>query len=231
MHVRPQLIEISTNGSAARRRSSLPLSQSKGGAVKSASWAVLALTIALLAGCGGDNSAAPTPQAPPTESSTGGVPFDLAFIDAMVPHHRDAIEMANAALERGLTQPELETIAENIRSTQQLEIDEMLRWRQSWYGTPELGPIRPEVLGVAEDEMGMIGMEHSADEISSADDVDGTFAKLMLPHHEGAVAMARAAKERAQHEEIRKLADAIVDAQELEIIALRLHAAADHHTP
>jgi uncharacterized protein (DUF305 family) len=59
-------------------------------------------------------------------------PFDKAFIDAMVPHHESAIEMAQVALEES-ENPKIKELAGNIVSAQQREIDQMLQWRQAWY--------------------------------------------------------------------------------------------------
>lgn len=181
-----------------------------------------ALVVALIAlgavGCGGG--------ADDTVSSAGEVPFDQAFVDAMVPHHRDAIRMAKAAQLRGLREPELQAIARDIVTSQQAEIDRMLDWRERWFGSRTLGPVLPEVLGVD----GELGMQHgSADEIAGAIDVDAKFAELMIPHHEGAIAMAEVARERGEHDEIKALADAIIDAQEREIVILREHASVEHH--
>lgn len=182
--------------------------------------ALLAATAAVAAACGGEKTTS-------GDTTPGAVPFDLAFIDAMVPHHRDAIEMAKAAQARGLTQPDLIDIADDIVVSQQREIDDMLEWREQWFGSRELGPVLPEVLGVPEAEL---GMKHgSADEIAGAIDVDATFAGLMIAHHEGAVAMARVAQERGQHDEIKTLADAIIEAQEREIEILQQHASAEQH--
>lgn len=182
---------------------------------------LLALVLALTA-CGGDgggNAARAT--------SAGAVPFDRAFIDAMVPHHRDAIEMANAAKTRGLSKAELQKSADDIVDSQRREIDQMLAWREEWFGSRDLGPVLPEVLGVAESEL---GMKHgTADEIAGAVDVDAKFAELMIPHHRGAIAMAKVANERGQHEQIKSLADAIIEAQEREIATLEKHAGEVHH--
>ena len=59
-------------------------------------------------------------------------PFDEAFIDAMIPHHQSAIEMARVALENS-DNPQIEELAENIISAQQREIEQMTQWRQQWY--------------------------------------------------------------------------------------------------
>ena len=59
-------------------------------------------------------------------------PFDLAFIDAMIPHHAMAIEAAQMALEQAV-HPELATMAEQIIEDQQKEITELQTWRAAWY--------------------------------------------------------------------------------------------------
>jgi uncharacterized protein (DUF305 family) len=185
---------------------------------------LLAVLVLLPLGCGGGGSSEPAND---ETSASGQVPFDQAFIDAMIPHHREAIEMAEAAKQRGLTQPDLNQIADDIITSQQREIDQMLEWRKQWFGSRTLGPVLPEVLGVPENEL---GMEHgSADEVAGAVDVDATFAQMMIPHHEGAIAMAEAARERAQHQEVKELATAIIDAQEREIGIMEKHASGEHH--
>ena len=59
-------------------------------------------------------------------------PFDEAFIDAMIPHHRSAIEMAQVALENS-DNPKIKELAQNIISAQQREIEQMTQWRLQWY--------------------------------------------------------------------------------------------------
>ncbi len=59
-------------------------------------------------------------------------PFDKAFIDAMIPHHQSAIEMAQVALEKS-DNPKIKELAENIISAQQREIEQMREWRREWY--------------------------------------------------------------------------------------------------
>jgi uncharacterized protein (DUF305 family) len=189
--------------------------------------AVLLAAVAFVAvGCGGDDESA-EPAGEQQTIASGQVPFDRAFIDAMVPHHREAIEMAKAAKSRGLTQSDLRKIANDIIASQQSEIEQMLGWREQWFGSRTLGPILPEALGVPESEL---GMKHgSADEVAGAIDVDQKFAEMMIGHHEGAVAMAEVAAERGQHEDVRDLAAAIIEAQEREIGIMEKHAAGEHH--
>jgi uncharacterized protein (DUF305 family) len=59
-------------------------------------------------------------------------PFEEAFIDAMIPHHQSAIEMAQVALENS-DNPKIKDLAQYIISAQQREIEQMTQWRQQWY--------------------------------------------------------------------------------------------------
>jgi uncharacterized protein (DUF305 family) len=172
-----------------------------------------------LAACGGDEAADTVPR---------GEEFDRAFIDAMVPHHESAIEMARAAKEAGLSQPELVEVADAILATQQGEIDQMKEWRGEWFGSSTIDPDGGEGLGLSRTEMGM-DMEHDVGMLRDSTDIDNDFAQMMIPHHQGAITMAELAKERAEHEELKELADAIIEAQEREIDVMRPHASGEHH--
>jgi uncharacterized protein (DUF305 family) len=59
-------------------------------------------------------------------------PFDQAFIDAMIPHHRSAIEMAKVANQQS-ENPRIKELAGNIMSAQKAEIEQMRRWQEQWY--------------------------------------------------------------------------------------------------
>ena len=59
--------------------------------------------------------------------------FDLRFINAMIPHHEGAVDMAED-LRAKSDRPEMQALADDIISAQQAEIDQMEAWRQSWYG-------------------------------------------------------------------------------------------------
>ena len=168
-----------------------------------------------VAGCGGDGENERAGAEQPTVAPED-VPFDRAFIDAMVPHHEAAIEMAKEAKNARLSEPELNKIADDIIATQQAEIDQMLAWRQQWFGSrkrePEAAAL--EVLGLSPAEA---GMEHSAADLAAADDVNQAFAGMMIGHHTGAIRMAELAKEKADHDELKTLAGEIIAAQQREI--------------
>ena len=59
-------------------------------------------------------------------------PFDKAFIDAMIPHHQSAIEMAQSASEKS-GNPDIQALANDIISAQRREIEQMQSWREEWH--------------------------------------------------------------------------------------------------
>lgn len=156
-----------------------------------------------------------------SSTSSSSIPFDRAFIDAMVPHHRSAIEMVQEAKRAGLSNPEVVRVANDIVRAQQKEIAQMLDWREAWFGSREIDPGGAAELGLSDE---MMGMEHEMGSIETADDVDMAFAEAMIPHHQGAIEMAKLALDRAQHDEITRLAEEIIAAQEREIAILQPYA-------
>jgi uncharacterized protein (DUF305 family) len=56
---------------------------------------------------------------------------------------------------------------------------------------------------------------------SQAAPIDQQFIDMMVPHHQGAVEMAKIARQRAERPEIREMAGAIIAAQDAEIATLK----------
>lgn len=171
-----------------------------------------------LAGCGGSGDS--------SGSGTTGADFDRAFIDAMVPHHESAIEMARVAKEAGLTNPDLIKVANDILATQQQEIDRMKRWRKEWFGSSKIDPGGAAALGMSQSQM---GMSDDAEALKSSGDVNADFAQMMITHHQAAIEMAKLAASRAGHAELKQLARDIVEAQEREIGVMSPHASGMNH--
>ncbi|WP_298819678.1 DUF305 domain-containing protein [Chloroflexus sp.] len=136
-----------------------------------------------------------------------GVPYDARFIDSMIEHHEGAITMARQVLAESQNE-QIRQLAEAIIVAQEAEIAQMRQWRQAWY--PDLPPTN-----------GM-GMEMGPMTVPAGDEsFDQRFLEAMIPHHEGAIAMARDALQHAEHLEIKQLAEAIISAQEAEIAQMR----------
>jgi len=55
----------------------------------------------------------------------------------------------------------------------------------------------------------------------SGDDFDAAFLSAMIEHHEGAITMAELAETRAEHQQIRQLAQDVIAAQEGEIAQMK----------
>lgn len=66
------------------------------------------------------------------------------------------------------------------------------------------------------DDMSMASMTEQL-KSKSGDDFDKAFIEMMISHHEGAVDMAQLIPSRANHDEIKKLGEAIISAQTTEI--------------
>jgi uncharacterized protein (DUF305 family) len=135
---------------------------------------------------------------------------DERFIDAMVPHHQGAIEMAQVALENA-EHPEIQALAEEIVAAQESEIGQLKAIKQEQFGTSEVS------MDMSAEEMEGMGMTSDPQELTNQEPFDKAFIDNMIPHHESAIAMAQVVLEESENPEIREIAGAIVDAQEREI--------------
>jgi uncharacterized protein (DUF305 family) len=145
--------------------------------------------------------------------------FDLRFIDAMIPHHEGAVEMAEEALDKS-DRTEIQTLSQEIITAQEQEIQQLQEWRQAWYPDAGETPVMyHEAMGhtMSMTEEMRQAMMMSGDLGEADDEFDLRFISAMIPHHVGAVEMAQEALENSDRPEIRELAQAIIDAQEQEI--------------
>ena len=139
-------------------------------------------------------------------------PYDLQFLDTMIAHHDGAVQMAKAAMTK-TTNAELKAFADKIVADQNREITEMKKWREQWFaGKPSA--LNMEMAGMANSMKGMDAAKLSA---ANGKTYDLEFLNQMTPHHDGAVVMAREALTKAEHAEIKTLANQIIKSQEAEI--------------
>ena len=135
---------------------------------------------------------------------------DGRFIDAMVPHHRGAVEMAEVALENA-EHEEIRRLSEDIVSTQEAEIRELKRIKQEEFGTSRVP------MDMDPGQMEGMGMTTDPQSLADEEPFDEAFIRAMIPHHRSAIQMANVALERSDNPRIEKLAGEIVRAQEREI--------------
>ena len=139
---------------------------------------------------------------------------DTAFAKGMLGHHRGAIDMAKIELKYGINE-EMHQLAQAIIDSQQLEIDIMNKWLASHPDAPKPKPNTPAMQQAYAEGMNIMHGDMIA---AIADPVpDMAFARGMLAHHIGAVYMAKVQLQYGKDEEMRKLAQDIIDAQQPEI--------------
>lgn len=160
--------------------------------------AAVALIAAVAAGCGSSNS-----------GSAAGNGTDLAFVNDMVPHHSSAVDMAKVAQQRG-QRSQIKTLANNIVSSQNAEITQMKAAKQDLVESD----VKPASLGVP---MHAMGMDMKTGELATAKPFDRAFIDMMVPHHQGAIRMARVELAKGESPALKKLAQQIIDAQTKEI--------------
>ncbi len=199
-----------------------------------------ALTAATLSACGSSSSqtSASTPagaSAPSSATSAAATSAaatsasgsasaadhnqaDVMFSMMMVPHHAQAVEMADLVPER-TENAELRALATQIKDAQQPEIDRMTGWLTGWGMTPMTH--MSEHMG----HMGMDGMI-SEEEMTELEGLTGAkfdtmWLEMMIRHHEGAIEMAQQVLDTGSHQPTKELAEAIISGQQAEIDRMR----------
>ncbi|GAB2908784.1 DUF305 domain-containing protein [Rhodococcus aerolatus] len=143
---------------------------------------------------------------------------DVAFATQMVPHHTQAVAMADLALApapAGASDPRVRDLAQRIRAAQDPEVATMTGWLAEW-GAPA-----PDTSGGTAGTAGMPGMMSDAEMTSLATstgpEFDRTWVELMLAHHRGAVVMAQVEQRDGTDPEAKALAGSIAEGQSAEI--------------
>jgi uncharacterized protein (DUF305 family) len=202
-----------------------------------------AIIAVVLAGCGPDVGG-PRGMAPDARSSDPGGrsganeeledgrddassfnDADVEFMQGMIPHHMQAVRMAEMVPDRTASD-ELDQLAENIITSQTEEISLMVELlRDAGADAPPMGG---GGMGMDGDGMGGMGSEGmlSPDEMhelmaSDGREFDRLWVDAMIDHHEGAVDAARRLVADGEHPRVRELAENIIAEQESEIEQMR----------
>lgn len=172
---------------------------------------------AVLAACGGNGGGSGDAGQPAAGNSA-----DRTFVAGMVPHHQSAIDMAQVALSRGQG-TFVKNLAQDIVDSQAKELATMRAAdRRLADAGVKAGKAEGEHSGMAEDD--------PAQALKTANPFDAAFIKEMLPHHKAALPMAQAELDKGSDPELKKVAQAIIDAQTREIDAMEKHGDAQGGT-
>ncbi len=180
--------------------------------------------VATAAACGGDDTS--TASDADTTLPADVDEADVAFVQGMIPHHRQAVDMSEMVIDGG-SDPDVVALAEQIKNAQAPEIDQMTGWLEEWGVTTDDGEsdghgMHDDGDAVMEGEVmegtGMMSDEEMDDMASmSGSDLESMFLRMMIRHHEGAIEMARTELEDGSNADALALAQAIIDTQQAEI--------------
>ncbi|ELY57182.1 hypothetical protein C491_11793 [Natronococcus amylolyticus DSM 10524] len=137
---------------------------------------------------------------------------DVMFMQGMIPHHEQAIEMAELIPGRSDSR-ELCELGPEIIDVQQAEIEQLHEWLR------EAGVDDPEEHEMDHEEMDGMLTEEDFQELreSEGQEFDCLFAEHMIVHHDGAIMMSEHVLEEGASERVADLADEIIDVQQEEI--------------
>ncbi|WP_416984573.1 DUF305 domain-containing protein [Streptomyces sp. T028] len=196
------------------------------GPIRRAALAAVTVTAALiLTACGGDAESASSDASAASGEEHNAQ--DVTFAQGMIPHHRQALQMAELAADRA-SSTEVKDLAARIEKAQDPEIEKMTGWLKAW------GEDVPEEGGSTDESMpgmdhsgsgGMAGMMDDAEmqtlEKASGEAFDTAFLTLMVEHHEGAVEMAGTEQDKGSYQPAKDTAEDIVTGQTAEIAEMK----------
>ncbi|WP_035776161.1 DUF305 domain-containing protein [Arthrobacter sp. H5] len=172
---------------------------------------------------------AAAPQHPGTNSADAGFARDMQV------HHTQAVEMS--LLVRDRTDDDVvRAIAYDIATTQQHQVGQMYSWLESW-GLPQSTaaqrmqwmegtdhhPGGGEDMLTEEGLMPGMATPEQMEELptASGEDAERLYLELMITHHTAGVDMAQAGVDLAEQQQVRRLAETMVTAQQSEIQAMQ----------
>jgi len=173
--------------------------------------------VALLAGCGNDGSAGHenmpgmSASAPASEQAEANQ-TDITFAQSMIPHHEQAIDMAELAADRTMNKDVID-LAKQVEQAQGPEVKTMKQWLDQWGAGMQMqhGGGHGGMPGMMSDQdMTMLAHAKGAE-------FDRMWLRMMIEHHEGAIEMARTELKDGAYPAAQQLARAIIDGQQSEI--------------
>jgi uncharacterized protein (DUF305 family) len=176
--------------------------------------------LALLAGCGGSSVADVAEKAVDTaKDAIGFNDSDVMFSQMMIPHHEQAIEMSDIALDPTVgASNAVKELAARIKAAQDPEITKMKTFLTTWKErlTPDSSMDHSDMMS------GML----SADDIKKLSSLRGVefdraWMTGMIEHHEGAIEMAKDVLKDGKDTAVKALAQLITTVQDSEILEMK----------
>ena len=172
-----------------------------------------------------------TPTAQPSASPVAsGSAADIAFAQLMIPHHEQAVEMADMALApKAAASAQVQALASQIKAAQAPEIEQMQDWLRQWGAPQQMASASTDAEGGMEGmdmggvtENGMMTAEQMAT-LSAATGAafDRQWLELMIAHHQGAITMAEQVRSESQNPQVIALANEIIKSQTAEIVVMQ----------
>ncbi|MFJ8108088.1 DUF305 domain-containing protein [Streptomyces sp. NPDC096132] len=192
---------------------------------RSAAVGVVAAGALFLSACGDDgddmsgmNHGSGNNSATAEAGSSSFNDADVTFAQMMIPHHEQALEMAELADGRA-SDSEVKGIVAKIEQAQDPEIKTMRGWLKSW-NKPTAAESMPGMdHGSGGGMMSDADMEHL--EGMKGAEFDKMFAEMMIEHHNGAISMAEDEQKNGKNTDAVKMADDIVEGQSAEVKQLQ----------
>ena len=201
--------------------------------------AAVAGALLALSGCDSNSSSPVTASAGASANADQGSMADIAFVQMMIPHHEQAIEMAELALDPASNaSAPVQQMAGDIKAAQGPEIVLMEQWlvewgvssddddENDWPGSHADDHMDAGAMGDFDhmsgwamgDMMGMLSDEQMADLAAATGmQFDRLWLEGMIDHHEGAVDMAEMVASESGDPAVNELADQIITTQLAEI--------------
>lgn len=177
--------------------------------------AALLVATALLGACGSEDDSGVIDTSQQSSEAEHNA-ADVAFAQMMIPHHQQAIEMTELAVDRAESQ-EVKDLVAQIEEAQAPEIETMQGWLEDW-DEPREGAMGGMDMGEGSGMHGMMSEEEMGSlEAASGAEFDEMFLTMMREHHVGAVTMAEEELETGEYPPAKELAEEIIETQEAEI--------------
>lgn len=200
-------------------------------------WMVGTVAVAALAlaGCGSNADSADGSMASDTASgmasdmasagtaSAAASGTDIAFAEMMIPHHEQAVEMSDMALDPSSgASPQVVALATEIKAAQGPEIAQMQQWLTEWGVDPSEMGSAGDHSGHGSMDMGMLSNDQMQ-QLSQATGAqfDQLWLQGMIAHHEGAIEMAEDVQSKPGDPQVAQLAGQIITAQQAEIAQMQ----------